>query len=237
MAILICAALLIAGGMLAAITIRNPRRTRATTDTSAQLKALRFMPRPLEYANDRVAGIPVTGWAETIRHCTAGRRSSAKYLALSPPINHFWHSTLYVSARGLTTSPIPYESELFEIAFDFVEHELRIVSSWAPVRSMPLGPRSVADFYADVMSALHDLEIDVRIWTKPVEIADRTRFDVDREHAAYDADAAHAFWRVLVQVDRVFSQFRGRFLGKCSPVRFFWGGFDLAVTVFGTPRA
>jgi len=182
--------------------------------------------------------LPVPGWAETRPTLHRWTQILGKIrLALTPPVNHFWHSTLYVGTRGLTTSPIPYGSDLFEITFDFVDQELRIVTSWGPRRDLPLGPRSVADFYADLMSALQDLGIDVHIWTKPVEIADRTPFDVDREHAAYDADAAHAFWRSLVQVDRVFHQFRGRFLGKCSPVHFFWGGFDLAVTRFSGRRA
>jgi Family of unknown function (DUF5996) len=158
-------------------------------------------------------------------------------LALSPPQNHFWHSTLYVSARGLTTSPIPYGAETFEIDFDFVDHRLQIRTSWRPGRSVVLEPKSVADFYTEVMSALHELDIQVAIWTHPVEIPDPIPFEEDRVHTAYDAAAAHAFWRALMQADRVFKEFRGRFLGKSSPVHFFWGGFDLAVTRFSGRRA
>jgi hypothetical protein len=181
---------------------------------------------------------PVAGWDQTRPTLHRWTQIVGKIrLALAPPVNHFWHSTLYVSARGLTTSAIPYGAELFEIGFDFVDHRLTVSTSWSAPRSLALGPRSVADFYAELMSVLHEMGIDVRIWTKPVEVPDRTRFELDHEHAAYDPSAAHAIWRVLVQVDRVFSQFRGRFLGKCSPVHFFWGAFDLAVTRFSGRRA
>jgi hypothetical protein len=157
-------------------------------------------------------------------------------LALSPPQNHFWHSTLYVCARGLTTSPMPYRGELVQVDFDFLDHQLRFETSWGAGKSIALEPKPVADFYAEVMAALRGLGIEVHIWAKPVEIADPIRFDEDRVHAAYDADAAHAFWRALMQVDGVFKQFRGGFLGKSSPVHFFWGGFDLAVTRFSGRR-
>jgi hypothetical protein len=158
-------------------------------------------------------------------------------LELSPEQNHFWHTTLYVSVRGLTTSPIPYGSELFEAQFDFLRHELLIDTSWAASAAVRLEPRSVADFYAEVMAALQRLGIEVHLWTTPVEVADPIPFEQDTVHASYDPAAAHAFWRALVQVDRVFKQFRGRFLGKSSPVHFFWGGFDLAVTRFSGRRA
>jgi hypothetical protein len=158
-------------------------------------------------------------------------------LALSPPQNHFWHSTLYVSARGLTTSPIPYGADAFQIDFDFIDHRLLIQTSWGPSRSVALEPKSVAEFYAEVMSALRALGIEVSIWTHPVEIADPIPFEEDRVHTTYNQAAAHAFWRALMQADRVFKQFRGQFLGKSSPVHFFWGGFDLAVTRFSGRRA
>jgi Family of unknown function (DUF5996) len=158
-------------------------------------------------------------------------------LALSPPQNHYWHSTLYVSARGLTTSPMPYGAELVQIDFDFLDHRLLIDTSWGARQQVALEPKSVADFYAEVMAALWTLGIEVAIWTRPVEIPDPIPFEEDRVHAAYDPAVAHAFWRVLIQVDRVFKQFRGRFLGKSSPVHFFWGGFDLAVTRFSGRRA
>jgi hypothetical protein len=158
-------------------------------------------------------------------------------LKLSPPQNHFWHSTLYVSTHGLTTSPMPYGAESFEIDFDFVTHQLLIETSWGARQVVALEPKSVADFYAEVMAALRGLGIEVSIWSHPVEIPDPIPFERDRVHAAYDPAAAHAFWRTLVQVDRVFKQFRGRFLGKSSPVHFFWGSFDLAVTRFSGRRA
>jgi hypothetical protein len=159
-------------------------------------------------------------------------------LELSPPQNHFWHSTLYVTAHGLTTSPMPYGTESFQIDFDFVNHQLLIDTSWGPRQVVALEPKSVADFYAEVMAALAALGIQVSIWTRPVEVPDPVvPFEQDRVHAAYDPSAAHAFWRVLLQTDRVFKQFRGRFLGKSSPVHFFWGGFDLAVTRFSGRRA
>jgi hypothetical protein len=157
-------------------------------------------------------------------------------LALSPPQNHFWHSTLYVSARGLTTSPMPYAAELVQADFDFLDHQLRIATSWGASESVALEPKSVAEFYAEVTAALRALGVDARIWSTPVEVADPIPFDEDRFHTAYDPAAAQAFWRTLIQVDRVFKQFRGEFLGKSSPVHFFWGSFDLAVTRFSGRR-
>jgi Family of unknown function (DUF5996) len=181
---------------------------------------------------------PVAGWEQTGPTLHLWTQVVGKIrLALSPPINHYWHVPLYVDARGLTTSPIPYGAELFEIGFDLVDHRLWISTSWGPTRWLPLGPRSVADFYAEVLGALRGLGVDVRIWARPVEVADPIPFAQDHVHAAYEPAAAHAFWRALVQADRVFKQFRGRFLGKCSPVHFFWGAFDLAVTRFSGRRA
>jgi Family of unknown function (DUF5996) len=158
-------------------------------------------------------------------------------LALAPPQNHFWHSTLYVTARGLTTSPMPCGSELVQIDFDFVDHQLLIATSRGERRTVALEPRSVADFYAEVMAALPGLGIEVSIHARPVEIAEPIPFAEDHVHADYDAAAVHTFWRALIQADRVFTQFRGHFLGKSSPVHFFWGGFDLAVTRFSGRRA
>jgi hypothetical protein len=158
-------------------------------------------------------------------------------LALAPPINHFWHSTLYIAPRGLTTSAIPYGDGLFEIGLDLVDHVLTIDSSWAPRRAFSLEGKSVADFYRALFDELHAVDIDVRIWTKPVEVPERTAFDQDTQHAGYAPEAAEGLLHVLAQVDRVFSQFRGEFLGKCSPVHFFWGAFDLAVTRFSGRRS
>jgi hypothetical protein len=151
--------------------------------------------------------------------------------------NHSWHVTLYVTSRGLTTSPIPYGSRTFEIVFDFVAQQLRIQTSEGDVETLQLVPRTVADFYHEVFGRLRALGIDVRIRTMPNEIPNAIPFDQDREHATYDAVHAARFWRALVQADRVLKVFRSRFIGKSSPVHFFWGSFDLAVTRFSGRRA
>jgi len=153
-------------------------------------------------------------------------------LTLSPWTNHSWHVTLYVTSRGLTTSPIPHNSHTFEIQFDFIDHQLLIDKSDGARRIIPLKPQSVAEFYRIVMKALGDLELPVIINTTPNEIENPIPFDQDEEHRSYDPEYANRFWRVLVQSDRVFKEFRSRFCGKCSPVHFFWGSFDLAVTRF-----
>jgi len=158
-------------------------------------------------------------------------------LARTPRLNHSWHVTLYVTARGLTTSPVPDGARSFQIDFDFIDHLLVLATSDGTRREVPLRPQSVADFYAAVMAALAALGIDVTISMMPNEIPNAVRFDQDRQHASYDADAAQRFWRVLVDADRVFKRFRTAFLGKSSPVHFFWGSFDLAVTRFSGRRA
>jgi hypothetical protein len=158
-------------------------------------------------------------------------------LALSPRVNHWWEVPLYVSARGLTTSPIPYENGIFEVQFDFIDHKLDIMTTAGEIRSLPLVPRTVADFYAEFMEMIHSLGINVRIWRMPVEVPNPIRFDQDRTHASYDPEYAHRFWRILVTVDSVFKEFRSRFIGKTSPVHFFWGSFDMAVTRFSGRRA
>ena len=153
-------------------------------------------------------------------------------LALSPWVNHSWHTPLYVSVNGLSTHLIPYGDRAFELEFDFNRHELVVRSSDGRQVTQPLEPRSVADFYAMTMDMLASLEIQVTINRIPNELPDPTPFDKDTEHRSYDPDAAHRFWRVLLQSDRVFTLFRTEFLGKVSPVHFFWGSFDLAVTRF-----
>src|SRR5579863_9873218 len=158
-------------------------------------------------------------------------------LALAPYENHWWQVTLYPSARGLTTSAIPYGGASFEILFDFIDHQLRIEKSDGRVKTLALAPRAVADFYAETMEALRSLGIDVTISPLPSEVSNPIRFDQDRVHAAYDPDAAQRFWRALASVAAVLQEFRGGFIGKCSPVHFFWGGFDLAVTRFSGRRA
>ncbi|HEY7338244.1 MAG TPA: DUF5996 family protein [Bryobacteraceae bacterium] len=158
-------------------------------------------------------------------------------MALTPLENHWWNVPLYVTPRGLTTSPIPWNGETFEIEFDFLAHELLFSTSAGQEAGMRLFPRSVADFYAEYMATLRSLGIEARIYRKPVEFDDTTPFDEDRHHASYDAEYVERFRRVLVNSDRVFKRFRTRFLGKCSPVHFFWGSFDLAVTRFSGRRA
>ena len=158
-------------------------------------------------------------------------------LSLTPWTNHSWHVPLYVCARGLTTSPIPYASRTFEIHFDFIDHLLVIETAEGSRRELPLTARSVADFYRDVLENLESLGIEVSIHTTPSEIPDAVSFDQDDAHHHYDADYVTRFWRALLQVDRVFKEFRARFIGKCSPVHFFWGSFDLAVTRFSGREA
>jgi hypothetical protein len=158
-------------------------------------------------------------------------------LALSPPINHFWGATLYVTARGLSTSPMPYAKGAFEIDFDFIAHALEIRTSVGEVRSFRLMPRTVAEFYFELMAALHSLGIDVKVWTMPVEVPRPVRFNLDETHSSYDPEYARRFWQILVSTEAVFREFRSRFIGKVSPVHFFWGSFDLAVTRFSGRRA
>lgn len=153
-------------------------------------------------------------------------------LSLSPWINHSWGSALYVTARGLATSPIPYGDMTFNIELDFTGHALRITSSTGHERGFRLHAMPVADFYRQSMDALRELGIEVRIFTRPVEVTEAIRFEEDRQHAAYDGLAVHRFWQGLIQVDRVFKEFRARFVGEASPVHFFWGAFDLAATRF-----
>jgi hypothetical protein len=158
-------------------------------------------------------------------------------LALSPRTNHWWEVPLYVNSVGLTTSPIPCPGGVFEIQFDFCQHQLLIQTSHDTKRTLALVPRSVADFYREFMAALASLGIEVKIWKMPCEVADPIPFDQDTQHASYDPEYVHRFWRILVSCDAVFKQFRAAFIGKASPVHFFWGSFDLAATRFSGRRA
>ena len=153
-------------------------------------------------------------------------------LGLAPFENHWWHCALYVTAHGLTTSPMPYRGGLVEIEFDFLAHTLLSRNSRGDTRTLKLEAKSVADFYGEYRAMLASLDVDVRITPKPNEIADATPFHLDREHAAYDGDAVRHCWLALVQADRALKQFRSGFAGKCSPSHFWWGGFDLACTRF-----
>lgn len=158
-------------------------------------------------------------------------------LALTPHVNHWWEVPLYVHARGLTTSPIPYRDEAFEVSFDFLDHELRIETSWGARRALPLKPMAVADFYAKYMAELTELGLEVRLNTMPQEVPNPIRFEEDRAHASYDAAAARRCFRALLTADALLKEFRARFLGKDSPVHLFWGSFDLAATRFSGRRA
>lgn len=153
-------------------------------------------------------------------------------LALTPWINHSWHVTLYVTARGLTTSPIAHDSRVFEMEFDFIGHQLLIRVSDGGERVIPLQAMAVAEFYQRVMDSLGGLKLETKISAAPNELEDALPFAQDQTHYSYDPEYAHRFWQVLLQSDRVFKQFHSRFIGKCSPVHFFWGSFDLAVTRF-----
>jgi hypothetical protein len=182
--------------------------------------------------------LPFGAWQDTAATLHMWTQIVGKIrLALSPPVNHWWHVALYVTARGLTTSPIPHGQRTFQIDFDFLDDVLRVETNDGALRTIPLTARPVADFYQDVMTTLDAMSLPVRIWTVPSEVADPIRFEQDRTHTAYDPEAARRFWRVLVQADRVLHGFRGRFIGKVSPVHVFWGGFDLALTRFSGRRA
>jgi hypothetical protein len=182
--------------------------------------------------------LPFEDWRDTCATLQLWTQVVGKIrLAQAPMVNHWWQVPLYVTARGLTTSPMPHGAHAFQIDFDFIDHQLVIAASDGDSVSLALEPRSVADFYREVMAALKSLGISVKIWTMPVEIPEAIPFEIDRLHAAYDKNYANRFWRILLQSDRVFKQFRARYLGKVSPVHFFWGSFDLAVTRFSGRRA
>jgi hypothetical protein len=158
-------------------------------------------------------------------------------LRLTPLVNHWWNVALYVTARGLTTSRIPYGEGAFELWFDFIQHQLVLETTDGVRKTLPLEPLSAAQFYSQFMGLLRSAGIEVKIWKMPVEIPNPTAFDQDRVHASYDRVSVEKFWRILLSVDAVFNQFRAGFIGKCSPVHFFWGSFDLAVTRFSGRRA
>ncbi len=182
--------------------------------------------------------LPLEAWQDTYATLHMWTQIVGKVrLAQTPLINHWWEVPLYISARGLTTSAIPYRNGIFEVEFDFLRHNLVIQTSAGRDKSIPLAPRSVAAFYEEFMAALSELGIDVKIWHMPVEIPNPIAFDLDTQHASYDPEYVTRFWRILLAADSVFREFRARFIGKNSPVHFFWGSFDLAVTRFSGRRA
>ena len=183
--------------------------------------------------------LPLEAWGDTCATLHLWTQIVGKIrCAQSPWLNHSWHVTLYVTARGLGTTPIPYGTRTFQVDFDFIGHQLVVLSSDGGIGGFALRPQSVAAFHRRLMDAMAQLGLRVDIHKRPNELPDPTlRFDRDEVHRDYDREYAERFWRVLVQADRVFKRFRARFVGKCSPVHFFWGGADLAVTRFSGRRA
>ena len=177
--------------------------------------------------------LPFAEWQDTCTTLHMWTQIVGKIrLALEPMVNHWWQVPLYVTSTGLTTSPIPYQSRSFQIDFDFCRHTLNFTTSDQRRAEFALVPMSVAQFYDRTMQILRDLGVEVKIWIMPVEVMDAIPFEQDHLHKSYDADAAHRFWRALVQSDRVMKEFRARYIGKVSSVHFFWGSFDMAVTRF-----
>lgn len=182
--------------------------------------------------------LPLESWKDTYATLHLWTQMVGKVrLALTPLVNHWWNVPLYVSAKGLTTTQIPYHDRAFELWFDFIQHRLVLETSDGMMKDIPLAPRTVADFYRDFKALLRSADIEVKIWRMPVEIPNPIPFDEDRVHASYDPKFVDRFWRILLSADAVFHEFRSRFIGKSSPVHFFWGSFDLAVSRFSGRRA
>jgi hypothetical protein len=182
--------------------------------------------------------LPLAEWKDTLNTLHRWVQIVGKTrLALAHPVNHWWHVTLYVTSRGLTTSPMPYANRTLEVELDFVDHNLLVRTSEGATRAIALIPRTVADFYREYTALLDSLGVGVAIRPVPSEMEDTLPFIEDQEHRSYDPEYAGRCWRVLAQANRVIQDFRGRFIGKCSPAHFFWGGFDLACTRFSGRRA
>ncbi len=197
-------------------------------------------PRKLHLSDSPEAwpDLPLAAWKDTRDTLHMWMQMVGKVrLELTPRLNHWWNVPLYVTARGLATSAMPYADRTFNLLFDFIDHRLVLEMSDGSRKFIPLAPRAVADFHQDFMGMLHSAGIDVKIWRMPVEIPNPIPFDQDRTHASYDPEYAHRFWRILVSVDAVLTEFRSRFIGKSSPVHFFWGSFDMAVSRFSGRRA
>ena len=177
--------------------------------------------------------LPLASWKDTQATLHMWTQVVGKVrLSLCPLVNHWWNVPFYVTARGVTTSAMPYDGGVVEVQFDFIDHQLIIKTSDGGMRALPLKPQSVADFYRAFMTALGELGVVVKIWTTPCEVPAPIPFEKDQVHASYDPEAVHRFWRILVWVDTVLKEFRAGFIGKVSPVHFFWGSFDHAVTRF-----
>ncbi len=189
-------------------------------------------------SNDLWPALPLEEWQDTYATLHMWTQIIGKIrLAQTPRINHWWNVPLYVTARGLTTSEMPHGDRTFQIDFDFIDHRLFVACDDGATDTLALAPRPVADFYREVMRMLGGLGLDVKIWPMPVEVQDPVRFDQDYRNASYDAKYVNRFWHILQQTGRVLTEFRSRFIGKCSPVHFFWGSFDLAVTRFSGRKA
>jgi hypothetical protein len=183
--------------------------------------------------NSQWPDLPLAAWSDTCDTLQLWTQIVGKVrIALTPLINHWWNATFHVTARGFAAPAMPYRGRTFDVVFDFVQHRLNIETSDGRVEALELKPMAVADFYAAFMAALRRLGIDVHIWTMPSEIENAIPFEKDRTHAQYDPVHVQKFWQAALQADRVMTEFRARFLGKASPVHFFWGSFDLAVTRF-----
>ena len=184
--------------------------------------------------NDEVwPALPYSAWQDTYATLHMWSQIVGKVaVTLAPPINHSWAISLHLTARGLTTRNLPHGNRSFRMEFDFIEHQLVIRTTDGDLRALPLRPRSVAEFYREFMHTLQAMALPVKIWSMPVEIPAPIRFENDTIHHSYDPQFANRFWRVLLQVERVFTECRCQFIGKCSPVQFFWGSFDLAVSRF-----
>ena len=177
--------------------------------------------------------LPLSAWKDTYATLHMWTQIVGKVrLALTPLVNHWWNVPFHLTTRGLTTTPMKHARGVLEIEFDFIDHELRMRTDDGHEKSLPLIPRSVADFYKEFMKTLASMDVDVHIWPMPVEIQDPIRFDEDTTHASYDAKFVGAFWRILLNLEPIFEEFRSRFVGKCSPIHFFWGSFDFCVTRF-----
>lgn len=177
--------------------------------------------------------LPLDSWKDTLTTLHMWAQIVGKVrLALCPLVNHWWNVTFYVTSRGMTTLVMPYQDRGVDIQFDFIDHKLIIQTTDGNRRILDLKPQSVADFYREFMAALAELGLKVKIWPMPVEIPDPIRFEQDHTHAFYDAESVHRFWTILTWVDEVLKDFRAQFIGKASPVHFWWGSFDHSVTRF-----
>lgn len=183
--------------------------------------------------SQRWPSLPLSEWQDTYHTLHMWTQIVGKIrMTLSPPMNHWWHVTLYVNSHGLTTGPVPYAQGVFEIEFDFQKHAVQIWTSEGASANRPLKAEPVASFYGGISERLVSLGIPVKINLKPQEIANPVPFDQDFVNRSYDAEYAHRFWRILVSTSEVMQEFRGKFIGKCSPVQFYWGSFDVACTRF-----